>query len=203
LQPIIFCTMDDDEPSTNKNGESTVVLQSMYQWFITMVIVAIKISQGVPLEQNPSVVLQKLIWNNYIISFLNKPNFVQRHLRMSLHSFYKLSDLIHTQLEVDHEKANSRGGPLLPEICLFCTFHWLARVSYLDIYAITKVSIASFYCVVNRTLMAINTCPLLQNKFPTTMQECKSAANGYRGISTKEAITNCIADLYPTKRRCW
>jgi DDE superfamily endonuclease len=101
-------------------------------------------------------------------------------------------------LEVDNDKADSRGGPILPELCLFCTLRWLAGGCYLDIFALTKVSIPSFYRVVYRTLRLIIECKALEIKFPKTIQECKAAAEGFRNISHKEAITNCIgcADGY-------
>jgi DDE superfamily endonuclease len=184
--------MDDFKEDDNVNEDSSILLQGMYHWFITIVVVALQVIKGVSRERNPSISVQKLILGDYLLSFAHQPKFIQRHLRMSLESFYKLLSLLRPDLEVDHGRANRRGGPILPEICLFCTLRWLAGGSYLYIYAITKVSAPSFYRVVYRTLKAINNCSKLEIKFPTTLQECQLAAGGFRSVSTKEAITNCI-----------
>jgi hypothetical protein len=157
-----------------------------------MFTVEITVVKGVPMEQNPSILVQKLIWEDYVKSFLHQPKFIRQHLRMSLVSFYKLLELIKEKIKVDVIQADHRGGPNLPETCLFCTLRWLGGGSYLDIYAITNVSISSLYCVVYKTLQAINNCPSLEIKFPKTTLECKSVADGFRSISTKEATTSCI-----------
>jgi hypothetical protein len=183
---------DLDNFECTENEDNTFLLQQMYHWFITMVTVAITVVKGLPIERNPSMLVQKLIWEDYVESFSHQPKFICRHLRMSLVSFYKLLQLIKEKIKVDVVQADHRGGPILPEICLFCTLRWLAGGSYLDIYAITKVSISSFYRVVYKTMQAINNCSSLDIKFPKTSLECKSVADGFRSISTKEAITNCI-----------
>jgi DDE superfamily endonuclease len=178
--------MSDD--STNNN----VTLTTMRQWNTVLAIVVGAVLKGTPLSRNPSIIRQKLLWNEYVSAFSDNQKFIRRHLRMTLPSFYKLLGLIRVGLEVDNEKADSRGGPILPELCLFCTLRWLAGGSYLDIFALTKVSIPSFYRVVYRTLRLIIDCKALEIKFPTTMTECKAAADGFRSISFREAITNCI-----------
>ena len=74
---------------------------------------------------------------------------------MSYGSFEKLLSYICADLEVDHHMATLHGGAIMPEVCLFCTLHWLAGGTYLDIYDITGISKMSFYRVVWKTIMAI------------------------------------------------
>lgn len=110
---------------------------------------------------------------------------------MSLPSFYKLVDLIRVGLEVD-DLRSGKDGTILPEISVFCTIRWLAGGSYLDIFAITGVSIASFYRVCYKTLRLIIACDELMIKMPTTTEECRVLADGFRNLSYGEAITNCV-----------
>jgi hypothetical protein len=174
------------------NHISIATIQAMHSWTALVMVVLLAIVDAAPVTRNISIPKQKLIWEDYISTFADEPLYIKRHLRMSLSSFYKLLDIIRAKLEVDIAKAEGKGGPILPELSLFCTLRWLAGGSYLDIYAITNVSIASFYRVVYRTLHAINNSKELQIIFPTTLAECRLAASGFRDISTMDAIVNCI-----------
>jgi DDE superfamily endonuclease len=147
-------------------------------------------SSGNP--RNAPLYIQKLKWKDYIIKFNNHPQFIQQHLRMPLSSFYKLLSYIKEGLVVDESKAIGRSGAILPELCLFCTLRWLAGGSYLDIFTITGVSIASFYRVIYRTLRLIVNCKQLEIKLPQNEAECQQVAEGFQSISYKGAITNCI-----------
>jgi hypothetical protein len=162
---------------TNMNNEddnhiSIATIQAMHSWTALVMVVLLAIVDAAPVTRNISIPKQKLIWEDYISTFADEPLYINRHLQMSLSSFYKLLDIIRAKLEVDIAKAEGKGGPILPELSLFCTLRWLAGGSYLDIYAITNVSIASFYRVVYRTMHAINNSKELQIIFPTTLAEC-------------------------------
>jgi hypothetical protein len=63
----------------------------------------------------------------------------------------EILELIRENLLVNREMADLRGGPIIPELCLFCTVRWLAGGSYLDIIDITGISVASFYRIVWKT----------------------------------------------------
>jgi hypothetical protein len=114
---------------------------------------------------------------------------------MEVGSFDKLLKIIREDLEVDQDMANLRGGPIIPELCLFCTIRWLAGGSYLDIVDITGISVPSFYCIVWTTCKALSESPQLQLKLPETPEECELAAAGFRSISYKGAIPNCVGVL--------
>jgi DDE superfamily endonuclease len=111
---------------------------------------------------------------------------------MTLQSFYKLLSYIKDGLIVDNNKANNRGGAIMPEICLFCTLRWLAGGSYLDIFTFTGVSVPSFYSIVYKTMKLIINCKELQINLPKNEVECQVAAEGFQSISCKGAIANCI-----------
>ena len=69
---------------------------------------------------------------------------------MNQKSFDKLQQLIRKEIELDVGMAGIRGGAIIPEICLFVTFRWLAGDSYLDIKEITGIRQASIYrCIWN------------------------------------------------------
>ena len=74
---------------------------------------------------------------------------------MEKKSFDKLLSYIYTDLVVNELMANNRGGPIIPELCLYCTLRWLAGVSYLDICDIAGISAGSFYRILWKTVKAI------------------------------------------------
>ena len=118
-----------------------------------------------------------------------------RHLRMSKKSFDKLLSYINEGLIYENERSIGRGGPILPELRLYCTLRYLAGGSYLDIHYFCGISETSFYSSVWRVLDLINKCPQLNIKFPQTSQECRDAAEGFRSVSSGDAIINCVSVL--------
>jgi hypothetical protein len=127
---------------------------------------------------------------------MNKKNHLRnfhRHLRMSKESFDKLLLYIIQGLNDKNERSIGRGGQILPELCLYCTLCYLAGGSYLDIHYFCGISETSFYASVWRVVDLINKCPQLDIKFPQTRQECLVAAEGFRLVSSGDAIINCVS----------
>jgi hypothetical protein len=182
---------DDNADDADADADQS----AMFTWFKLLSALVHTQSTNNPVVRNAILAKQKLIWNEYVNNFSSHPTFIRKHLRMTLASFYKLLSYVKEGLEVDNAQANKRGGVILPEICLFCTLRWLAGGSYLDICALTGVSTASFYRIVYRTLRLIIDSKELEIKLPATKEECIAAAAGFRSISYKEAITNCIGVL--------
>ena len=82
---------------------------------------------------------QCLDWSDYIEKRNCDPDAFRRHLRMSYGLLEKLLSYICADLKVDH-MATLHGGAIMPEVCSFCTLHWLAGGTYLDIYDIARIS---------------------------------------------------------------
>jgi DDE superfamily endonuclease len=185
---------DDMDIEDDDNADSATIISSV-SWYTQVVATIATFIGNIPKNRNPPLVTQRMLWDEYVLRFSTHPTFIRRHLRMRIKSFYKLLEYIREGLEVDVAKASSRGGAILPEICLFCTLRWLAGGSYLDIFALTGVSVASFYRVVYRCLRLIIACKELDLKLPRTEEECVEVANGFRSISFNEAIMNCIGAI--------
>ena len=142
-------------------------------------------------ERNPSVFEQRLNWEEHKGSRSHDRSF-RRKLRMSVDSFEKLLEMIRKDLEVNEAMASLRGGPIIPEICLYVTLRWLAGGSYLDIKDQTGITTASFYRCLWKTIKAIACCSELAIKFPQTKAECEAAAAGFRSVSYNGVVANCI-----------
>jgi hypothetical protein len=80
----------------------------------------------------PSLFLQRLQWTNFCELHGHRAEF-KRHLRMTHLSFTKLLASLRLQLQVNEDRANQRGGAILPEICLYICIRYLASGSYSDI----------------------------------------------------------------------
>jgi DDE superfamily endonuclease len=105
--------------------------------------------------------------------------------------FDKLLAMIYDSLLVNETKGNSRGGTILPELCLYCTLRWLAGGSYLDITDVCGISKSSFYRVIWKTITAIVKCEQLRPRFPQTSEEVGEVICGFAKISTMGIINNC------------
>ena len=69
------------------------------------------------MRRSPSLFIQRLQWDKFCTCYSHRADF-KRHLRMTYASFNKLLTCLNVQLQVDNERVNSRGGAILPEICL-------------------------------------------------------------------------------------
>jgi hypothetical protein len=193
----------------NDNNDTNELMDTMYILLHVLVVIVGTAVWGNPMIRSISIKHQRYKWKQYIKKYGNNPRFVKRHLRMTLISFNKLLSYIKAELVVNEFQAARRGGAILPELCLFCTLRWLAGSSYLDIYCITGVSIASFYRVVYKTLRAIAHCHQLEIIFPQTRLECHKLAGDFEKISYNAAIINCVGciDGYllriPTPPKKW
>lgn len=144
-----------------------------------------------PEKRNPSVFQQRCCWESYTELHMRRGT-LDRRLRMSKESFDQLLEYIKDDLAVDELMARPRGVAIIPELCLFCTLRYLSGASYLDVCDITGISKSSFYRVLWKTITAIVKCKQLELKFPSTRNEYKAAAVGFRSISEKNAIVNCV-----------
>jgi hypothetical protein len=195
--------MFDDDAIFHNN-----MIDTMFT-IIQLLVVIVGAAKLIPMSRNASLTTQRYKWRTYIDQHEKNPIYIKRHLRMSISSFYKLLSFIKKELVVNEFQAARRGGPISPEICLFCTLRWLAGASYLDIYCITGVSIPSFYRVIYKTLNVIANCQQLEIIFPTTKLECAKVALGFQEISYQEAVINCVGciDGYllriPTPSKKW
>lgn len=178
--------MDDAD-----DDDAEATLLAAMSWYQQLVAIVATVLVETKEERNPSLGIQKLNWDDYVAKFEGHPSFIKRHICMSLESFYKLLGYIGHGLVVNESKAG-KAGPILPEICLFCALRWLAGGSYLDIFALTGVSVSSFYRVVYRCLRLIDNCEQLDIHLPQTLEECTVAAEGFRSVSFGHAIVNCI-----------
>lgn len=147
-----------------------------------------------PSSRGPSFFEQRLAWDRYVEKH-SKRGTLKRRIRMSRSSFAKLLRLIYHRMIVEELFACSRGGPIIPELCLYCTLRWLAGGSYLDICDIAGVSSSSFYRVVWKTVRALASCKELEIKFPTGSAEIQRAVEGFESISFQSAIKNCALVL--------
>jgi hypothetical protein len=136
---------------------------------------------------------QRLNWDAFVDKYKDKPLF-RRHLRMSYDSFCTLLHLIRDHLDnTDDKMASLRGGKIIIELHLYATIRYLAGGSYSDICVFCGVSVASFYCIVWRTIHAINKA--ISVKFPSTAEECGNLAAGFEKISHRGVIKNCVGVL--------
>jgi hypothetical protein len=173
---------DDDE-----DEEDMVVMLALLQ----LMVMCVSLLHMIPVRRNRSLIEQRLLWDHYCQRHEQRGTLLRR-LRMRKDSFDKLVVLLGEDLTVNEIAANKRGGPILPELCLYCTLRYLAGGSYLDICDNARISQSSLYRVVWKTITAIVQCNALKISFPKTNEEVAAAATGFASVSTEQAITNCV-----------
>ena len=103
---------------------------------------------------------------------------------MSYRSFKKLVGFLQESLAVQEDMATLWGGAILPELCLYVTLQYLAGGSYTNIFYLVGISQPSFYCVLWKTIKAINSWSELQISWPSTKERQLECATGFTSIST-------------------
>jgi hypothetical protein len=96
---------------------------------------------------------------------------------------------------VDEEmsKRRTKKEAISVEIIVSCFLRWIGGGVYLDIRTAAGISIASFYRHIKNCIVAINQCPKLYYHFPKTSTEMQTAADGFKAISSNNAIEGCVA----------
>jgi DDE superfamily endonuclease len=187
--------LDDNEDDDEDFSEMVAV--SMHLMLLTVTVLLLQPEERMvhPLYE------QRLAWNDYCDRHHERGT-LHRRLRMSRASFNKLVSLIEQDLQVNELTAGSRGGAIIPEVCLYCALRYLAGGSYLDISDVACISQASFYRVVWKTITAIVKCPALRIRFPKSTEEVTEAISGFASISTDGAIANCAGVVDGYLMRC-
>jgi hypothetical protein len=93
----------------------------------------------------------------------------------------------------ENNRAEGRGGPVIPELRLYSSLRYLAGGSYLDIHFFCGISETTFYSSIWRVIDLINECTELDVVFPQTLAQCQAAAEGFRSVSAGDAIINCVS----------
>lgn len=183
---------DSNASSLDRDKEFNEDIELMLN-FLQVVILINKVIKKHPIIKinKHNTIHQKLLWKLYLQKHQDKQHFIKRHLRMSIDSFNKLLSYIKKDLVISEYHSN-KPNAVTPELCLFCTLRYLAGCSYLDIHAMTGVSITSFYRVFYITCKLIIKCPEMKMKFPKTLIEFQQIALGFKNVSFQGAIENCV-----------
>ena len=96
---------------------------------------------------------------------------------------------------VKQDMASLWGGAIIPELCVYVTLQYLAGGLYIDIFYFVGISQPSFYCLLWKTIKAINNCPKLQISWPYTKARQLECATRFTSISTNCALWDCVAVL--------
>ena len=78
----------------------------------------------IPIPRGTSLYAQRLRWKECSDRHVQRGTF-ERRLRMPKQSFDKLLRFISRRLIVSERQANRRGGPIIPELCLYCTLLYI------------------------------------------------------------------------------
>jgi hypothetical protein len=88
---------------------------------LNLLIYGVMLTSQLLQKRDPSLFDQELMWTGYLECHTKRNGTFTHCLQIELDSFNKLLEFIREDLEVNHNMANLRGGPIFPELCLFCT----------------------------------------------------------------------------------
>jgi hypothetical protein len=109
--------------TSQDDDDAIVILYYLLNLLIYGIMLTIHL---LPQQRDPLVYDQRLMWANYVERHTRRNGTFTRRLRMELGSFDKLLEIIREDLEVNQNMANLRGGPIIPDLCLFCTIRPVA-----------------------------------------------------------------------------
>ena len=81
------------------------------------------------------------------------------------------------------------------ELSLYCALRYLAGGRYQDVRLVAGVARSTFYHLVWEAITAINRCPELLIQFPTTINECSTAATDFKKLSADGVMDRCIGAI--------
>ena len=87
---------------------------------------------------------------------------------------------------------NNTAGPIIPEIRIHCFIRYLADGSYLGICNLVSIPHSTFYYILWKTCDAINDCPELAFRIPTTEAELSAASAYFENIICQGIMRGCI-----------
>jgi hypothetical protein len=179
------------------DATTIAIQQARVAAVLTLAVQAISLFMA--LEDNDGAKRQKtnfqqhMHWDAFVQNNKDQPLF-RCHLRMSYDSFCTLLDLIRFHLTtIDGEMAALRGGAIIYELYLYATIRFLAGASYTDICFFCGISKLAFYCILWRTICAINLA--IPVNFPTSPEDCAMAAADFENISYHRVISNCVGAI--------
>jgi hypothetical protein len=136
------------------------------------------------------------------------PVYFRRSHRMSYEDFQVLSATVVPYME--YSKCHrGRNGPVPLTTALSATLRFLSGGSVYDIMLTHGVSHSTFYNCVWHTLAAINRCPLLMMKFPSSHEEQLKSAKEFskKSVAGFDSCVGCIDGMLlwvekPSKADC-
>jgi DDE superfamily endonuclease len=143
---------------------------------------------------NVRVQYNRISWISYWDMYRNDPDF-ERVIRMKRESFVRLVDLLRSDLAVDQDMADKRGGQVSPEMCVYMTLRYLAGAPDIDVKQHISVSGSTFYQCLHKTLRCICKCASLDILFPKSLEDCNKLAAGFLSCTSKGSIINCVGAL--------
>jgi hypothetical protein len=136
---------------------------------------------------------QRIHWEAFVENNKDRPLF-RRNLRMTYDSFCTLLERIRFHLKtIDKKMAALRGGVIIHELYLYSTIRFLAGASYTDTCVFCGIPKSAYYCILWRTIHAINLA--IPVHFPTSPEDCAALAADFEKMSYNGVISNCVGAL--------
>ena len=121
----------------------------------------------------------RIDWEYHVEQLRHTDEFQKRY-HMTEASFNKLLDMLREYIEMNKKQSScsSRGNvPIIPEVVLASGLRFLGGVGFAELANIFGHLISSSRRIVDRFLTAVNCCPGLLLKLPSTSDELKNATN--------------------------
>eukprot|EP00918_Siedleckia_nematoides_P056751 GHVU01123824.1.p1 GENE.GHVU01123824.1~~GHVU01123824.1.p1 ORF type:complete len:456 (+),score=58.29 GHVU01123824.1:159-1526(+) len=148
------------------------------------------------LFDNPSKPLYKherIVWQHHMMQLSERePGTFHRLYRMPVRSFDRLCTIIAPHLNTYQDVAYGNTMTLTPEIVAHCMLRWLAGAAYADVVEMVGICTASFYNAVWAGMRAVCNAPEFTIRLPTTAEDLKYVADGFRHRAYADVIKFCV-----------
>jgi hypothetical protein len=161
-----------------------------------IIAISIVVSEKVvkdDVKRNQVLKRKRLDWDFHGSQLLRESQF-RKYYRMSARSFEKLLSIVGPKIITDRYMSMKRTSiePVSPANKLQLTLSWLSGGMHHHIRMLAGVSVSFFYRIIYEVIDAINQADELRIQFPATPADRVKVAAGFRRLSSRQVIPNCI-----------
>jgi DDE superfamily endonuclease len=139
-------------------------------------------------------VRDRIEWRTHVNGLHAEGAFYETY-RMSEAAFDRLCGLMEPHCEVNEVmslRSSCGKTPISIQLTLHCVIRWLIGSSWVDIRLTIGISSPSFYRIISKGMTAILKVAELSYKFPSTPEEARNAAWGFKSVSTHKLFDGCV-----------
>ena len=135
----------------------------------------------------------RIDWETHVSQLIHEDKFHVEYL-MELRTFQKLCEILHSSITRKFNMSRL-SQPISDEVIVGVGLRFLGGGALKDIRHVYGLSIAAVYECKNDFITAVNTCPHLEIKLPSSADEWEAIRKGFESKSTGGLMKGCVGAI--------